>query len=90
MQHIKGWEYAFENIEEVAKLIYKNYNPQNKTLDALIFEAYEMKKLVYDENKKIGNISKEKINLIINTYKVMGLIKNPIDIDDLIYAKTSK
>jgi signal transduction histidine kinase/ABC-type nitrate/sulfonate/bicarbonate transport system substrate-binding protein len=84
---IKGWEYAFENIEEVAKLIYKNYNPQNKTLDALIFEAYEMKKLVYDENKKIGNISKEKINLIINTYKIMGLIKNPIDIDDLIYTK---
>jgi ABC-type nitrate/sulfonate/bicarbonate transport system substrate-binding protein/signal transduction histidine kinase len=84
---IKGWNYAFENIEEVAQLIYEKYNPQNKSLDSLIFEANEMKKLVYDENKQIGTITKERINLIINTYKVLGLMKNSIDIDDLIYTK---
>lgn len=84
---LKGWYYAFENIEEVSQLIYKKYNPQNKSLDSLMFEANEMKKLVYDENKKIGTITKEKINLIINTYKVLGLMKNSVDIDDLIYTK---
>jgi signal transduction histidine kinase/ABC-type nitrate/sulfonate/bicarbonate transport system substrate-binding protein len=84
---LKGWYYAFENIEEVSQLIYEKYNPQNKSLDSLIFEANEMKKLVYDEDKKIGTITKEKINLIINTYKVLGFIKNSIDIDDLIYTK---
>jgi signal transduction histidine kinase/ABC-type nitrate/sulfonate/bicarbonate transport system substrate-binding protein len=84
---LKGWYYAFENIEEVSQLIYEKYNPQNKSLDSLIFEANEMKKLVYDENKKIGTITKEKINLIINTYKVLGLMKNSVDIDDLIYTK---
>ena len=84
---IKGWEYAFENIEEVSKLIYEKYNPQNKSLESLVFEANEMKKLVYDKNGKIGTISPEKIDLIINSYKVMGLIKSPIDIDSLIYTK---
>ena len=71
----------------MSQLIYEKYNPQNKSLDSLIFEANEMKKLVYDENKKIGTITKEKINLIINTYKVLGLMKNSVDIDDLIYTK---
>jgi signal transduction histidine kinase/ABC-type nitrate/sulfonate/bicarbonate transport system substrate-binding protein len=84
---IKGWYYAFENIEETAQLIYEKYNPQNKSLASLIYEANEMKKLVYDKNKQIGTITKEKINLIINTYKVLGLMKNTLDIDDLIYTK---
>jgi ABC-type nitrate/sulfonate/bicarbonate transport system substrate-binding protein len=39
---IKGWEYAFNNINEVAKLIYEKYNPQNKSLESLIFEANEL------------------------------------------------
>lgn len=84
---IRGWEYAFENIDEVAKLVYERYNPQNKTLKSLLFEANEMKKLVYDKHGKIGTITPERINLIINTYRVMGLIKNHIDIDDLIYTE---
>ncbi len=46
-----------------------------------------MKKLVYDNNNKIGTITKDKINLIANTYKVLGLMKNHIDINDLIYTK---
>ena len=84
---IKGWEYSFNNIEEVSKLIYEKYNTQNKSLESLIFEANEMKKLVYDQNGKIGTITKEKLNLIINSYKVMGLMKKPINVDDLVYTK---
>jgi len=84
---IKGWEYAFENIEETVNLILNKYNSQNKSLASLLFEANEMKKLVYDKNGKIGTITTEKINLIINTYRVMGLLNNKIDVDDLIYTK---
>ncbi|WP_375723441.1 ABC transporter substrate-binding protein [Arcobacter sp. KX21116] len=82
---IKGWEYAFNNIDEVSKLIYKNYNPQNKTLDSLIYEANEMKKLVFDKEGKIGAVKEDKINLIINTYKLMGYIKNEINLDEFIF-----
>ena len=84
---IKGWDYAFNNIEEISKLIFEKYNSQNKSLENIIFEANEMKKLAYDKNGKIGTISEEKINLIINTYKLMGLIKTPINADELIYTK---
>jgi signal transduction histidine kinase/ABC-type nitrate/sulfonate/bicarbonate transport system substrate-binding protein len=84
---IMGWEYAFENIDEVAKLIFEKYNPQHKSLESLIFEANEMKKLVFDKNGKIGTITQERINLIINTYRVMGLIKENLNSEDLIYTK---
>ena len=83
---IKGWEYAFNNINEVAKLIYEKYNPQNKSLESLIFEANEMKKLVYDEKGRIGTITPERINLIINTYKVMGLLDKDIKFNELVYS----
>lgn len=82
---IEGWKWAFDNIEETVDIIYEKYNPQNKTKEALLFEALEMKKLVFDEHGEIGKISKEKINLIINTYKVMGLIKNQIDLNTLLF-----
>ena len=42
---LKGWEYAFNNIEETAKLIYEKYNTQNKSLDSLIYEGNILKKL---------------------------------------------
>ena len=87
---IKGWEYAFDNINETAKIIFENYNPQNKSLESLLFEAKEMKKLVYNKDGKIGPITKEKIALIENTYRVMGLIEKPLDIDDLIYQEHIK
>ena len=85
---IKGWNYAFSNIDEAIDIIYSKYNSQNKSKEALKFEALEMKKLVFDEQKNIGKISKEKINLIANTYKVMGLMQNNIDLDSFIFNQT--
>jgi len=87
---IKGWEYAFNNIEETAKLIFDKYNIQNKSLESLIFEANEMKKLVYTKDKRIGPITKEKIKLIENSYRIMGLLKDTIDINEFIYPINQK
>jgi PAS domain S-box-containing protein len=41
----KGWEYAFSNIPQTVDLIYKKYNTQNKSKDALIYEANTLKEL---------------------------------------------
>ena len=46
-----------------------------------------MKKLVYDKNGHFGTISQEKINLISNIYRVMGLINQELNVDNLIYTK---
>ena len=84
---IKGWHYAFENIQESVRIIHKKYNPQNKSLDSLIYEANELKKLAYDKNKEIGTIDENRINLIYNLYKVMGLINSNINLNELIYKR---
>ena len=35
---LRGWEYAYSNIEETADLIYEKYNSQNISKEALIYE----------------------------------------------------
>ena len=40
---LKGWEYAYSNIDETAELILNKYNNQNLSKDELIFEANELK-----------------------------------------------
>jgi len=84
---IKGWHYAFDNITEIAQLIYDKYNVQNKSLESLLFEAEEMKKLVYDKDRKIGTIAPERLRLIENSYRIMGLLKQSLDVDELLYTK---
>lgn len=82
---IKGWEYAFKNIDEAVDIIYKKYNPTNKTRDALVFEAYELKKLAYKDNVPLGSIKKSKIERILDIYRVTGLVESDVDIDKLIF-----
>lgn len=82
---IKGWEYAFENIEETADIILKKYNTQGKTKKALVFEGEELKKLAYYNTNKIGEIEKRKIEKIYDSYKLMGLVKSEINFEEFIF-----
>ena len=58
---LKGWEYAFNNIEETANIILRKYNTQDKTKSALIYEAKILKKLAYQGSDTLGHIDKIKI-----------------------------
>ncbi len=83
---LKGWKYAFENIEETAKLIYDNYNTQNKSLESLIYEGEVLKKLAYQNNQKLGHINKKRVDGIKRLYLLLGLAKNhKINYDEFIY-----
>jgi len=82
---ILGWEYAFSHIEESVDLILKKYNSQNKTREALIFEAKELKKLAYYKTDKIGVISEDKIQRTYDIYKILGLTKTPLNLAKIIY-----
>lgn len=81
---IKGWEYAFENIDETIDLILKKYNSQNKTKEALDFEANELKKLAYYETNELGKIEEGKIQRIIDIYNLMGFIDKRLDPKEII------
>lgn len=84
---LKGWEYAFENIEKTAQLIFDKYNTQNKSLEALIYEGKILKKLAKIDEGLLGNIDLERIEEMKRLYLLLGLSSNTtnINIDEFIY-----
>jgi polar amino acid transport system substrate-binding protein len=87
---LKGWEYAFNHIDETVDIILQKYNSQNKTQGELLYEARALKQLAYHENIPFGTIQKEKIQRLIDIYTLLGLYKNNTNIDELIYQDTNK
>ena len=83
---LKGWKYAFDNIEESVEIIFRKYNSQNKTKDALLFEAQQLKKLAYYNTDNIGTLNIEKLQRIYDIYKIMGKIESKLDIKNFMYS----
>ena len=83
---LKGWEYAFNNVGETSKIIFNKYNTQNKSLITLLLEGEALKKLVHHKNSdEIGCLDSVKLQKIVDIYKVIGLIKEDVDLDTFIY-----
>jgi len=84
---LKGWEYAFNNIEETSKLIFDKFNTQKKSLDSLIYEGYALKKLAQFDEGYLGKIDIKKIEEIKRLYLLLGLNKDSTNfkLDNLIY-----
>jgi ABC-type nitrate/sulfonate/bicarbonate transport system substrate-binding protein/C4-dicarboxylate-specific signal transduction histidine kinase len=82
---IKGWDYAFSHIDESVEIILQKYNQQNKTKDALIFEANELKRLSYVKIDTLGTIDEGKIEYIYSTYKLLGLTNKPLNLLNLVF-----
>lgn len=87
---LKGWEYAFSNINESVEIIYNKYNPQKKSKKALIYEANELKKLAYFNTNELGKIEPEKLEKIYNVYKLLGLAKNNINFNEIVFNDLNK
>jgi len=82
---IKGWKYAFAHVDESVDVIRKKYNTQNKSEGALLYEARTLKKLLYIDNKKLGEIDKNKIQRFLDIYNALGLENGKVNIKELIY-----
>ncbi len=79
-----GWKYAFDNIEESVELILKKYNFQNKTRDALMYEANKLKELAYYGDRSLGDISEDGVRAINDIYRIMGMTKYQINFDEFV------
>ncbi len=88
---LKGWHYAFEHIEETAKLIYEKYNTQNKSLDALIYEGKVLRELSKIDEKLLGNIDAKRIDEIKRFYTILGLNNqnSTFDTNSIVLNKTN-
>jgi len=84
---LRGWEYAFSHINETVDVILKKYNQQNKTKEALLYEAKELKKLAYYKTDTVGEIDKEKIQRTYDVYNLFGLEKEKLNVDELVYQE---
>jgi len=65
---IKGWEYALKHKEELADIIIKKYNTQNKSKEALLFEANQIEYLMLTNIYPIGSIDFERVQLISDSF----------------------
>ena len=73
----KGWDYAFKNKLEIVNLIYSKYS-QEKSKDALMYEARETEKLFKTNIFKIGSVVPELTKLNIEIFQKLGLLKDNI------------
>ncbi|WP_417332747.1 ABC transporter substrate-binding protein [Halarcobacter sp.] len=86
---LKGFEYAFSNIEEAVNLIYEKYNFQNKSKEALIYESQELKKLAYANSKELGTLEFTKLERMYDVYKLLALTENNINLNDVVFKENT-
>ena len=86
----KGWDYAFSHIDETVDLILRKYNSQNKSAEALSYEALELKKLAYYKTDELGFIDLNKIQRIYDIYNVLGLVKEEININEFVFKPKNR
>lgn len=86
---IKGWLYALEHPEEVAKLISKEYPVLNMGADAeLEFnlqQAKEVQALMLYPDVEIGNMNPFRWKKMASTLKLLGITESQANIDNLIF-----
>ncbi|MFW5989819.1 MAG: ABC transporter substrate-binding protein, partial [Campylobacterales bacterium] len=86
----RGWEYALENQEEVVDLILEKYNTQNKSREALLYEAKESEELILPKLFEIGSLDVEKIKRVGDTYASLFSLDAPKDYRDFIFDENIK
>ena len=65
---IKGWKYALANKDELVDIIFQKYNTQNKSKEALLFEAKQIEYLMLSNIYPIGSIDYEMVKMIADNF----------------------
>ncbi|MDA7818202.1 ABC transporter substrate-binding protein [Sulfurimonas sp.] len=81
---LKGWKYAFENIEETIHIIHTKYN-KSLSLGHLRYEANILKKQSLYPFVAVGTMDKERWESIAQTFKDLGYLKSSILPKSFIY-----
>ena len=86
---IKGWDYALKHKQEAVDLILKQYNTQHKSREALMFEANQIENIMLPNVYPIGSIDKNRIKLMADDFKNLGLVKKnkTINYEDFIFKE---
>jgi len=85
---LKGWEYAFNNSEEIATRISRdlvNYEKYNDLIGYNMYQAHIMKELAEYPIVEVGHINPYRWQKMSTFLKSVGLIENEADISKLIF-----
>ncbi len=78
---IKGWEYALAHKEELIELILTKHNTQNKSYDALKYEAMQIEQMMLPSIYPIGSIDTQRVNLMAEQFVEIGAVENKAGFD---------
>lgn len=79
-----GWEYALNNPLEISQIIFTKYSNQ-KSIDALLFEANQIKKLIMPNIYEIGSIDSLTLEKYVSDLKVSSIIKDDFDVKNILF-----
>jgi len=82
----RGWLYAMEHPEEIARLILSRYS-QEKTLEHLLFEAGAMRPLIQPDLVEIGHINPERWQHIAEIYTRLGMLPAKAPLKGFLYSE---
>ncbi len=80
----QGWDYALENPLEISALIYNKYS-KAKPIDALLFEANQIKKLMMPNVYAIGSIDNFSLEKYVSDLKNESLISKEFNIKNILF-----
>jgi len=87
----KGWQYAIDNKEEAVDIILDKYNTQNKSKEALMFEAIRSENVILPNVYPLGSLSENKIQRVIDMYEKLNILKDVnVKAKDLIFNYDEK
>lgn len=85
---MRGWLYAFENIDETASVIYEKYNTQNLTKGALVYEGKVLRGHAFDKYGGFGAITIPQLKQMIQVYLLANLLQRDVSLNRFIYQPT--
>jgi two-component system, cell cycle sensor histidine kinase and response regulator CckA len=86
---LRGWDWAMKNPNEMTAIILNKYMPRQRTLtmEGLLFEAAEMRKLILPELIPVGEMHPERWEQIAQIYADLGFVSKPYSLDGFLFEK---
>jgi len=81
---LRGWDYAMQHQEEMARLIYDRYSKRH-SLEHLRFEARQMEPLLQTSLIEVGHMNPGRWRNIAEVYAGMGMLKRDFDLKGFLY-----
>ncbi|WP_158498887.1 ABC transporter substrate-binding protein [Magnetospira sp. QH-2] len=82
---LRGWRYAFDHVDETVNLIRSRYNEQNKSADALRYEAEALRDLAFKESIPLGTLDPGKLEKTSDAYRLMGIKLSGRSLDQFVW-----